>query len=378
MSSFLLADSPIDSLDAYFATGGGEGLELARSLTTAVTLDQLAASGLRGRGGAGFPTAAKWRSVAQGGPGERYVVCNAAEGEPGTFKDRWLLRANPFQVLEGLLIAAAAVGARTAFVALKASFGPERERVAQAIAEFRAADMLEGIDVRVALGPEEYLFGEEKALLEVIEGNEPLPRWLPPYLHGLFVTAPQMGWSAHEPEPGHGASPDTNPTLVNNVETLANVTHIIASGPDWFRSMGTSESPGTVLCTVTGDVQVPMVVEVEMGTPLAEVIDRCGGPAAGRSIRAVFSGVSNPALRGDQLGDTGELRGDGGRGQRTRIGWLHRLRRHRLPLAGGAHLLAVPLRRVVRPMSPLQARDRGHHRRARPARRAREPRVISR
>ncbi len=301
MSTFLLPASPVESLEAYFTIGGGEGLELARSLTPAVILDQLAGSGLRGRGGAGFPTADKWRSVSQGGPGDHYVVCNGAEGEPGTFKDRWLLRANPFQVLEGLLIAAVALGARTAFVALKASFEPERARITQAITEFEQADMLEGIEVRVVLGPEEYLFGEEKALLEVIEGNEPLPRWLPPYLHGLFVTAPQMGWSAHEPQPGHAASATANPTLVNNVETLANVTHVIARGPDWFRTMGTPESPGTVLCTLTGAVRVPGVVEVEMGTPLAEVIDRTGGPLDGLTVRAVFSGVSNPVLTGDQL-----------------------------------------------------------------------------
>jgi NADH-quinone oxidoreductase subunit F len=301
MSTFLLGETPIESLDAYFAIGGGEGLELARSLPPAVVLAQIAESGLRGRGGAGFPTADKWRSVDQGGPGERYVVCNAAEGEPGTFKDRYLLRSNPFQVVEGLLIAAVALGARTAFVALKASFGPERARVAQAIAQFAEADMLEGIEVRVVLGPEDYLFGEEKALLEVIEGNEPLPRWLPPYLHGLFVTAPQMGWSAHEPEPGHAPSSDTNPTLVNNAETLANVTHIIARGPEWFRTMGTPESAGTVLCTVTGDVRAPMVVEVEMGTRLGDVLDRGGGPHPGRTVRAVFSGVSNAALTGDQL-----------------------------------------------------------------------------
>ncbi len=230
------------------------------------------------------------------------MVCNAAEGEPGTFKDRWLLRTNPYQVLEGLLIAAVALGARTAFIALKASFRRELARVEQAIAEFREADMLEGIEIRVVLGPEEYLFGEEKALLEVIEGNEPLPRWLPPYLHGLFVTAPQMGWSAHEPEPGHVASSDTNPTLVNNVETLANVTHIVARGPDWFRTMGTPESPGTVLCTVIGGCPGSDGGRGRDGDPAGRRprTTRVVQPA-GRSVRAVFSGVSNAVLTGEQL-----------------------------------------------------------------------------
>lgn len=138
-------------------------------------------------------------------------------------------------------------------------------------------------------------------MLEVIEGNEPLPRWLPPYLHGLFVTAPQMGWAAHDAEAGQPASVAANPTLVNNVETMATVAHIFAKGPAWFRSMGTPGSPGTVLCTVTGDVQRPAVVEVEMGTSLGEVLAACGGPTEGHDVRAVFSGASNPVLTSDQL-----------------------------------------------------------------------------
>ena len=172
VTGFLLADAPVPTLEAYFASGGGgEGLELARTLGPERTIEQLALAGLRGRGGAGFPTADKWRSVVGGGPGDRYVVCNAAEGEPGTFKDRTLLRANPYQVIEGLLIAAAAVGAHEGFVGLKASFVPERVRVETAIAELAEVGMLEDVRLRVVLGPDEYLFGEEKALLEVIEGQ---------------------------------------------------------------------------------------------------------------------------------------------------------------------------------------------------------------
>src|SRR5207245_7654748 len=106
--------------------------------------------------------------------------------------------------------------------------------------------------VTVVTGPDEYLFGEEKAMLEVIEGNAPLPRLFPPYEHGLFATAPQTGWQAHDPEAGHHGRHVSNPTLVNNVETLSNVPHVLAKGADWFRSMGTTESPGTVVCTVVG------------------------------------------------------------------------------------------------------------------------------
>ena len=371
MTGFLSADAPVESLDAYFALGGGEGLELARTLGPARTIEQLSLAGLRGRGGAGFPTAAKWRSVASGGPGDRYVVCNAAEGEPGTFKDRTLLRANPYQVIEGLLIAANAVGAREAFVGLKASFGPERERVEVAIAEFAEVGMLEDVRLQVVLGPEEYLFGEEKALLEVIEGNEPLPRWLPPYLHGLFVTAPQMGWAAHEPERGQSPSTTANPTLVNNAETLANVTHILARGPEWFRTMGTPDSPGTVVCTVTGDVGHPGVFEVEMGTPLRLVLDRAGGASSGRSIRAVFPGVSNAVLTADQLDTPLSYEAMMRRRIGSGIGRVHRVRRHGVPAGRGPDLLPVPVRGVLWPVPALQARNRGDHRHARSARRRR-------
>jgi len=298
---FLLPDRSVASLDEHFARGGGEGLENARTLGPDAALDLLAASGLRGRGGAGFPTAAKWASVRGGGPGARYVVCNAAEGEPGTFKDRALLRADPYHVLEGLLIAADVVGATEVFIGLKASFEQERARLEEAVLAFAQVGLLEGVRVQIVLGPEEYLFGEEKALLEVIEGNDPLPRWLPPYLHGLFVTSVQTGWTPVSPDEAPTSSTTANPTLVNNVETLANVAHLFARGTEWFRSMGTPDSPGTILCTITGDVLHPGVVEVELGTPLADVVAACGGVAAGRTVRAVFSGVSNAVLPGDLL-----------------------------------------------------------------------------
>lgn len=298
---FLLRDAPVTSLDEYQDTGGGRGLQQARSLGPNGIIDEIRRSGLRGRGGAGFPTATKWSAVLGGGGRHHYAVCNAAEGEPATFKDRALVRANPYQILEGLAIASLAVEAVEAFVGLKASSGPEREALARALAEMEAADLLGGVPMRLVTGPEEYLFGEEKALLEVIEGNDPLPRWLPPYLHGLFVTDPQLGWEPHYLEADHEGAHEANPTLVNNAETLANVPHILSRGAEWFRSMGTADSPGTIVCTVVGDVSRPGVVEVELGTPLADVVARCGGPLQGRSIQALLSGVSNPVLTADQL-----------------------------------------------------------------------------
>jgi NADH:ubiquinone oxidoreductase subunit F (NADH-binding) len=267
-------------------------------------LDQIERAGLRGRGGGGFPTASKWRSVASGGTelGDRYVVANGAEGEPGTFKDRPLMRTNPYQVLEGLSVAATVVGAREAFVAVKASFAPEIAALERALREMREADLLCDAPVSLVGGPEEYLFGEEKALLEVIEGNEPLPRWLPPYLHGLYATTPQEGWSAGAGQVEDPNVTGSNPTLVNNVESLANVPLILSRGPEWYRSIGTPQTTGPLICTVVGDVTHAGYGEIEPGTSLREVINRlAGGPSHGHAIKAVLSGVSNPVLTDDDL-----------------------------------------------------------------------------
>ena len=297
----LLPEAPLTSLDEYLERRGGQGLSGARHVGPAETIAEITAAGLRGRGGAGFPTGTKWRSVAEGVGRRRYAVCNAAEGEPGTFKDRALLRANPYAVIEGLLIAAEAVGAREAYLAMKASFVAEQASVRRAIGEIEAAGWLRDVTITIVTGPDEYLFGEEKALLEVIEGNEPLPRWLPPYLHGLFATAPQLGWQAQEVDAGHEGRHESNPTLVNNAESLAQAAWILAHGADAFRAAGTTASPGTVLCTIVGDVGHPGVVEVAMGTPLRAVIEQCGGPLPGRSVKAVFPGVANAVLTSADL-----------------------------------------------------------------------------
>jgi NADH-quinone oxidoreductase subunit F len=297
--TFLLPATPVESLDAYLATdAGGLGIEAAQRMGPQATIDVIAASGLRGRGGGGFPTGRKWAGIAGQTGARRYVVANGAEGEPGTFKDRALLRANPYQFVEGVIIAAFAVDAREVFVGLKARFERERELVTRAIQEFQAAGICTDCAVTVVAGPDEYLFGEEKAMLEVIEGKPPLPRWFPPYEHGLFAASPQEGWEAG-PHGGRRRTDEPNPTLVNNVETLSNVPHILARGADWFRSMGTAESPGTVVATVVGDVVAPDVGEVELGTPLRRVIDGVGsGLGAGRTIKAVFSGVANAVITG--------------------------------------------------------------------------------
>jgi NADH:ubiquinone oxidoreductase subunit F (NADH-binding) len=294
----LLPDPPPATLSEYRAAGGGTALELATTRGADWVLDELTRSGLRGRGGAGFPTARKWRSVRDGGSalGDRFVVANGAEGEPGTYKDRPLLRTNPYQVIEGLSVAALVVGAREAFIAVKASFAAEITALERALHEMADAGLLTDAPVSLVAGPEEYLFGEEKGLLEVIEGNDPMPRWLPPYLHGLFATTPQEGWSAGpasaDAVPGAGA----NPTVVSNVETLAHVPLILTRGADWYRGIGTAGTPGPLLVTVVGDVTRPGFAEIEPGITLAEVIDGVGGGSAPGRVKAVLSGFSNAVL----------------------------------------------------------------------------------
>jgi len=304
----LLDGDPVGDLADFTRRGGGRGLDAARRFGTEGTIEELELSGLRGRGGAGFPVYLKWRSVAGGGGatevGQKFVVVNGAEGEPGTFKDRALLRHNPFLTVEGALIAAHTVGAAEVYVALKESFDAERTRLEAALAEVVGAGWAEDVQVHLVAGPDEYLFGEEKALLEVIEGEDPLPRMFPPYLYGLFSASPNVGWSANTARSQGGTGgPAANPTVVNNVETFAAVARILAEGGGWYREMGTEESSGTVICTVSGDTLRHGVGEFEMGTPLVEVIEELGGGMPdGRALRYVLSGVANPVLRGDAVG----------------------------------------------------------------------------
>jgi len=309
----VLPPEPIETLADYVKTGGGKGLSAAREADPDAVIADLTASGLRGRGGAGFPTGVKWRTVRDNrSPVEpSAVVVNGAEGEPGTFKDRTILRLNPFHVLEGALIAAHVVGADEVIVGVKRSFEPEVARLRAAIAELVAEGWTDSVRVTVFEGPGEYLYGEETALLEVLDGRHPFPRIAPPYRRGVEevvehtddVTS-ESGLSAHVEMAGPGGDMVAPPTLVDNVETLANVPRIVARGAAWFRTEGTDESPGTIVCTVTGAVRRPGVAELQMGTPLREVIETvAGGPRRDRQIKAVLPGVSNTVI-GAELLDT--------------------------------------------------------------------------
>lgn len=284
-----------ESLEHYQRLGGGRGVIAARRRGSDGIIGEVEESGLRGRGGAGFPTGAKWRQVAARRSSDIHslVIVNGAEGEPGSFKDRAIMRANPYAVVEGALIAALAVGADWAVIALRTSFATERLRLTQAIEEMSAAGWTKGVAVSVAIGPEEYLFGEETALMEVLDGRPPFPRIAAPYRHGVIEvgTAPDQPGGVLLALPGGDGAP---PTLANNVETIANVPAILAEGADWFRSAGTVESPGTVVCTVSGAVRRDCVVEVPTSTTLGALIADFGeGPRADRTLLGAMSGVAN-------------------------------------------------------------------------------------
>jgi NADH:ubiquinone oxidoreductase subunit F (NADH-binding)/quercetin dioxygenase-like cupin family protein len=286
MNYYLLPDLPYSTYESYLEKNGPSAVRKARSLNPQEIVDEIRASGLRGRGGAGFQAGVKWKTILDHSCPTRYVVCNAAEGEPGTFKDRYLLRKNPYSVLEGILIAAHVVGAKTVYIGIKASFDREIDRLNQAIHEMRTAGLISDIDIVISPGPGEYLFGEEKALLNQIESGLPLPReaHYPPYEKGLFAT----------PE-----SP--NPALVNNVETFAHVPSIVRGGADGFRSLGTADTSGTVLYTISGDVERPGVYELNAGVSLRKLIyEAAGGPVNG-DVKAVLSGFSAGMITGSEL-----------------------------------------------------------------------------
>jgi len=294
---YLLPPEAVRTLEGWRALGGGEGLAACLALGPEATIEAVTRSGLRGRGGGGFPTGRKWAGVRDQPGSRRYVVANGAEGEPATFKDRAIMRANPYQVVEGLVIAALAVGAERAYLCVKERFERELAAVTAAIEEMAEAGLTAEVPVTVVAGPDEYLFGEEKAMLEVIEGRPPMPRLFPPYEHGLFAVAPQMGWESVAPRDPSGSGDQSNPTAVNNVETLAHVPHLLARGADWFRSLGTEASPGHGVVTVVGDVRTPACAEFDLGTPLRALVEEVGGGVApGREVKAAFSGVANPVL----------------------------------------------------------------------------------
>lgn len=289
---------PVKTLAEYQAIGGLAGLEKARHMTPQQVIDLVKQSGLRGRGGAGFPTGVKWQTVFDDPSSTKYVVCNAAEGEPGTYKDRYLLGKNPYWVLEGMLIAARAMNAPAAVIGTKKKFTLPVERLQKAVAEFEAAGVAPRGFLEIVLGPDDYLFGEEKALLEVIDGYDAMPRNFPPFFVGIRATPTER-----------------NPALVNNAESMSHLPNIFAKGPEWFRSIGTKDTPGTMMITLSGDVKRPGIYELPTGLTLRQLLnDIGGGPVGDQPFKAVFSGVSNAVILPksfDTVMDFGSLRAAG-------------------------------------------------------------------
>ncbi|MDP4219689.1 MAG: NADH-ubiquinone oxidoreductase-F iron-sulfur binding region domain-containing protein [Bacteroidota bacterium] len=278
-----MPENPVENIESYLNAGGGKAIIKALTMSREQIISEITRSGLRGRGGAGFPTGLKWATVAHDPCSVKYFVCNAAEGEPGTFKDRMLIRMNPYQLLEGIAIGAYAVGAQNAYIVMKTSFEKEYTALSLALDAMAEHHLLGEISIVITRGPEDYLLGEEKAMLEVIEGGLAMPREAeyPPYVKGLFVTNP---W-------------ELNPAVVNNVETLSNIPNIITRGTEWFRRIGTTDSPGTMIFTLSGNVRKPGVYELPMGSTLRELIFDCGGGLfPKKKIKAIFSGVSNAVI----------------------------------------------------------------------------------
>ena len=284
-------DPELATLEGYRDRGGYRALERAlRQLEPGELLEQLESSGLRGRGGAGFSMGKKG-SFLPHGEVEKYLCCNADESEPGTFKDRELIWKNPHQLIEGCVIAALAVGATYAFVFIRGEYAEAADVLDRAVAEayeagFLGDDIL-GCGARVELvvhrGAGAYICGEETALLDSLEGKRGNPRLKPPFpaIQGLYG----------------------GPTLINNVETLSNVPHIVSNGADWYRSFGTEQSTGTKVVSVSGCVQRPGNYEIELGIPAREIVyGLAGGPPDGRRVKAWFPGGSSaPVLTDAEL-----------------------------------------------------------------------------
>jgi len=281
----------LTSIDVYESVGGYQGLRKALSLQPGEITETVKKSGLRGRGGAGFPTGVKWGFVPKNTGKPIYLCVNGDESEPGTFKDRVIIEKDPHQLLEGTIIAAYALGSHQAFIYIRGEFFYGAQVLQKAIDEAYAKGYLgkniagSGYDLELVLhrGAGAYICGEETALLESLEGKRGHPRLKPPFpaVVGLYKC----------------------PTVINNVETLANVPHIINNGADWFAAIGVERNTGTRLYGVSGHVNKPGVYEFPMTVTLRELIyDHCGGMRGGKKLKAVIPGGSSvPILTADQV-----------------------------------------------------------------------------
>ena len=268
-------------IEEYIARDGYFALAKALQMRPEEVIEEVKRSGLRGRGGAGFPTGLKWEFTAKTKSDQKYVLCNADEGEPGTFKDRLIMEGDPHSLIEGMVIAGYAVGATKGYIYIRGEYYGSIEILRKAIEQayeygFLGENILGSgfsFDLKIRLGAGAYVAGEETALIESIEGKPAKPRLKPPYppTYGLFG----------------------KPTVVNNVETFVNVPRIILNGADWFRSFGTPSSPGTKVFSLVGNVVRKGIVEVPMGTTVRDLVFRFGGGVEkGRQLKMVQTGGS--------------------------------------------------------------------------------------
>lgn len=280
------------TLSTYESAGGYVQWKkiLREKLPPEKIIDALKLSALRGRGGAGFPTGLKWSFIRHDMPGQKYVLCNADEGEPGTCKDRDILRFNPHQLIEGLAIAGYVMGATVVYNYIRGEFHEPFERFEAALDEARRAGFIgknilgSGVDVDIYthLGAGAYICGEETALMESLEGKKGMPRFKPPFpaARGLY----------------------SKPTTINNVETFASVPVILEKGAEWFLSLGKPNNGGCKIFSVTGHVNQPGNYEVPLGTPFKELLAMAGGVRNGHTLKAVIPGGSSmPVLPADVM-----------------------------------------------------------------------------
>jgi len=274
-----------NDIDCYLQHGGYEQLKKAMAMTPESIVDEVKKSGLRGRGGAGFPCGVKWGFIKRGGPKPTYLICNADESEPGTFKDRYIIHQDPHQLIEGMIISCFAVGANLAYIYIRGEFPEGAQILEKALAEARVKGFLgknimgTGFDLEIYVhrGAGAYICGEETGLIESLEGKRAYPRIKPPYFPavlGLYMC----------------------PTIVNNVETLCDVKHILAMGGGAeYAKLGKPNNTGTRILCVSGDVQKPGYYEIEVGSlTMGELLnDVCGGMKPGRKLKAVIPGGSS-------------------------------------------------------------------------------------
>jgi len=254
-------------IDSYLAADGFKALQKALKLPPAQVIEEIKASGLRGRGGAGFPCGLKWELCAKAAGDEKYVICNADEGEVGTFKDRYILENDPFSLIDGIAIAGYAIGAKQTYIYLRAEYHFLLSLLENALAQAKKKGFLAHLDIEIREGAGAYVCGEESALMESIEGKRGEVRYRPPF-------PPTSGlWS--------------QPTIINNVETLTNIPRIMLNGAQWFTEMGTEKSKGTKVFSVSGDVARPGVYELVLGSPLRELVE---GLAKAERVKAVQIG----------------------------------------------------------------------------------------